>query len=101
MNALIERLIGWLRAGYPSGVPEMDYMPLLALLRRRLSDDEIQDLGAELVLQGIIPAETVDVGVGITKVTDELPSEQEVRRVSNILRAGGWPVTPDQDAPDD
>lgn len=29
------------RAGYPTGVPATGYLPLFALLRRRLSDDEV------------------------------------------------------------
>ena len=36
--ALNTRLLGvldWLREGYPAGVPPKDYIPLLALLRRR------------------------------------------------------------------
>jgi Protein of unknown function (DUF3349) len=28
----LSRIIGWLRAGYPEGVPEVDYIPLFALL---------------------------------------------------------------------
>ncbi len=101
MSSVINRLVDWLRAGYPSGVPENDYVPLFALLRRRLSDEEIADLGDELVRLGIIPAGKIDVGVEMTKVFDHLPTEMEMLRVSRILREGGWPVTPDQDAPDD
>lgn len=33
-------IVGWLRAGYPNGVPEQDYIPLFALLTRRLSETE-------------------------------------------------------------
>ncbi len=92
MNALIERVVGWLRSGYPLGVPEKDYVPLIALLRRRLSTDEIEQLGSELVRQGVIPADRIDIGVGITKVLDELPSESEIQRVSRVLAGAGWPI---------
>lgn len=37
-------IIEWLRAGYPEGVPEQDYVPLFALLKRRLSDDEVDQV---------------------------------------------------------
>jgi hypothetical protein len=30
-----------IRAGYPQGVPQDDYVPLLALLRRRLPDNAV------------------------------------------------------------
>lgn len=90
--AWLDRVVAWLRTGYPNGVPEPDYVPLFALLRRRLSDEEIVDLGQALVRGGLIPADKIDVGVGITKVIDELPSETEMRRVSLRLHEEGWPV---------
>lgn len=89
----LDRFINWVRAGYPNGVPDQDYIPLMALLRRRLSDEEVEDLGQELVRKGIIPADRIDVGAGILKRTKELPSPEEMRRVSDRLRGGGWPVT--------
>lgn len=88
----VERLVAWLRAGYPTGVPDNDYIPLMALLRRRLSDDEIEDLGHELVDKGIIPADRIDVGAGILHRTDEVPSPEEMARVSTVLRDAGWQV---------
>lgn len=92
MTPFIQRAVAWLRAGYPNGVPEQDYIPLMALLRRRLGDEEIDELGAELVRSGMVPADKIDVGVGITKVINELPSESEIRRVAGRLTEGGWPV---------
>ena len=91
----LDRFINWVRAGYPNGVPDQDYVPLMALLRRRLSDEEVTDLGLELVRKGIIPADRIDVGAGILKRTLELPSPDEMDRVSERLRVGGWPVTAD------
>ena len=35
------RVVGWLRAGYPDGVPQQDYVALLGILHRQLTDDEI------------------------------------------------------------
>ena len=31
------QIVEWLRAGYPEGVPEQDYQPLLALLSKQLT----------------------------------------------------------------
>ncbi|MBW3085523.1 hypothetical protein KEM60_01723 [Austwickia sp. TVS 96-490-7B] len=90
----LDRFITWVRAGYPHGVPSQDYIPLMALLRRRLSDDEVEDLGQELVRNGMIPADRYDVGAGIMKRTDEVPSPEEMHRVGSRLRDGGWPVSP-------
>jgi len=91
MGAL-DRFLGWLRAGYPTGVPEADYVPLIALLRRRLTDEEITDLGRELIDKNLIPADRVDIGVGILSRTDEVPSPEEMHRVGERLRAAGWEV---------
>ncbi|MCG7320302.1 MULTISPECIES: DUF3349 domain-containing protein [Arsenicicoccus] len=96
MTSFIERALNWLRAGYPGGVPDTDYQPLLALLRRRLTDDEVDELGQELVRRGMVPAGKIDVGVGITRVIDELPTEEEMHRVGERLREGGWPVDLDE-----
>ena len=59
----IERMLGWLRAGYPHGIPEADFVPLLGLLQRRLSSEEMQALGERLRAAGLVPANRVDVGV--------------------------------------
>ena len=91
MGAL-DRFLDWLRAGYPAGVPEQDYVPLFALLRRRLSEEEIADLGRELVVKGMIPADRVDIGVGILSRTDEVPSPDEMHRVGEVLRGAGWDI---------
>ncbi|GAA4486487.1 DUF3349 domain-containing protein [Rhodococcus olei] len=84
-------ILGWLRAGYPNGVPEQDYVPLIALLRRRLSDDEVRTVTDALVDQWPSPIDRVDIGVLITKVTDEMPLESDVARVQAHLVACGWP----------
>ena len=45
---VISRVVSWLRAGYPGGVPTGDYVALLGVLRRRLSEAEIQAIAEEL-----------------------------------------------------
>lgn len=99
MLAPIQRIVDWLRAGYPNGIPERDYVPLFALLRRRLSDDEARQLGEELVARGLVPADRIDVGVGYLRLTDELASDGELRRVSQVLREAGWDVSDDVTGP--
>ncbi|MFI6045919.1 DUF3349 domain-containing protein [Nocardia sp. NPDC051321] len=91
MPPFLNAIIDWLRAGYPDGVPESDYIPLLALLRRRLSDDEVRQIAAELAGSGDLPADKTDIQVMITKVTNEMPSETDVLRVQTRLEAHAWP----------
>lgn len=86
--SFLDAIVGWLREGYPQGVPEQDYVPLLALLRRRLTDDEVAEVVRELVAAGSIPADSIDIGAQITRITDELPHDDDVERVRQHLPAG-------------
>ncbi len=92
LSEFLAKVVDWLRAGYPQGVPESDYLPLLALLSRRLSQEEVRQVASALVEQGAVPAERADAGVIITRLTDEMPRESDLARVRAHLVAGGWPV---------
>lgn len=87
-EGIVARVVGWLRAGYPAGLPEQDFVPLLALLRRRLSDAEVAEVAAGLAEA---PASRADVGTAIAGVTSELPSEGDIERVRRSLVERGWP----------
>ena len=50
--AMVASILDWLRAGYPEGVPPKDYFPLLALLNRGLTPDEIRSVAEELLRAG-------------------------------------------------
>jgi hypothetical protein len=90
-SGLITRVVRWLRAGYPAGLPEQDFVPLIALLRRRLTDAEVTAVGSQLVAAGDPSASRVDVGTAIARVTSELPSDEDVDRVRRYLAEHGWP----------
>ena len=92
LSRVLTRVVGFLRAGYPKGVPAHDYIPLLALLRRRLSDDEVIAVATELMAEGRMPVDGADVRVAITKLTDEMPLPEDTERVKRRLAAVGWPV---------
>ncbi len=90
----VERALAWLRQGYPDGVPTVDYVPLLALLRRRLSDDEVREVADILVVQGGVDAAAtasrIDAQVLMSKVVGDLPSEEDIQRVERRLAVFGW-----------
>ncbi|MEU8896750.1 DUF3349 domain-containing protein [Nocardia sp. NPDC048505] len=92
MPPFLNAIIDWLRAGYPDGVPESDYIPLIALLRRRLSEEEVRLIAAELAATGELPADKTDIQVMITKVTNEMPAEADVVRVQSRLAGHAWPT---------
>jgi Protein of unknown function (DUF3349) len=72
------------------GMPAVGYAPLLALLPRRVSDDEIGLIISKL-MPGRRSVDNVDVGVEITRVTDEMPSSDDIERVQRRCTAIGWP----------
>ncbi|MEZ0050229.1 hypothetical protein ABIA30_001219 [Mycobacterium sp. MAA66] len=92
LSDAVARVVAFLRAGYPDGVPTADYIPLLAVLRRRLSDDETVQVANELVSAGQLPIDGTDIRVAITKLTDEMPSSEDTGRVRQRLVSAGWPV---------
>ena len=91
-TGLVSRVVDWLRVGYPTGLPDRDFVPLVALLRRRLGDDEVRQVGRLLVEDGVIADDRVDIGSAIAKVTSELPSEADIERVRAYLAEHGWPT---------
>ncbi len=97
----VQRIVDWLREGFPTGVPPKDFIPLVALLRRRLTDDEVKQVAKSLRHAGIAPAGPIEIGAEITRVTNELPSKEDIRRVHDRLARKGWPVDfPDPENPD-
>lgn len=56
--SFFQSVLGWLHRGYPDGIPRTDYYPLLALLKRTLSEDEVVQ-AAFSVLKGSDPDDPV------------------------------------------
>lgn len=101
----LKTIVDWLREGYPNGIPSGDYVPLVALLRRRLTDDEVKQITRDLInrqLDGTeqsqgessdepAPISKIDAGVEVIKAIDELPSESDITRIRERLERKGWP----------
>lgn len=88
---VLSKIIEWLRAGYPEGVPEVDYIPLFALLGSQLTNDEVSAIADELATS-ITPNSAETVKAAITAVTHTPPHDSDVARVRARLAAGGWPL---------
>lgn len=96
----LARIVSWLREGYPGGVPEHDYLPLLALLERRLTRSEVKKIAKALRRADVSPAGPEDIAAAISAHTLTEPSENDLRRVRDQLSKKGWPVEfPDPDLP--
>jgi len=88
---LLSKIVTWLRAGYPEGVPEHDYIPLFALLGSQLTNDEVTLIGDELVFSSDHESAEA-IKKAIADITHTTPNEADINRVRSHLAAGGWPL---------
>ena len=92
LNTRLRGVLDWLLEGYPAGVPPKDYIPLIALLRRRLTEDDVRAIADEVIRRSPDGIGT-DTGFHITRITDALPAQDDLARVEEHLsRQHGWPL---------
>jgi hypothetical protein len=87
----LSSIIKWLRAGYPEGVPTVDYLPLFALLGSQLTDSEVKEIAEELANESD-PDSAQAIRDAIKSVTHLQANDADVARVRSRLAAGGWPL---------
>lgn len=92
---IFTKILNWLRAGYPQGIPRQDYVALFGILHRDLTEDEITQIARELQegpagLDGEITRE--EIQEEIRRSIHEEPTAADVKRVASHLAAGGWPL---------
>jgi Protein of unknown function (DUF3349) len=92
--AFAENVLDWLHEGYPHGVPPKDYFPLLALLMRSLSEDEVVKAASTIVKQGDFdnPVTEDEIRDAIRQVTEKEPNPEEMHQVAARLASVGWPL---------
>lgn len=88
LSEFVDKVLRWLRAGYPDGVPPTDYVPLLALLSKRLTEDEIEDFATEL--EGRSDADTAAHAIrdALASRAEHHPTDAEIARVQARIDAG-------------
>ncbi|MFH5208125.1 DUF3349 domain-containing protein [Antrihabitans spumae] len=94
-QSILQTVIGWLRAGYPQGVPREDYIALFAVLHRRLTEFEVRKIADQLIANAVAEdgvIERSEIEDAIAKVALEQPGDDDVARVASRLAAGGWPL---------
>jgi uncharacterized protein DUF3349 len=92
-QTVLDNVLRWLRSGYPDGVPPKDYIPLLALLKRSLTEDEVVK-AAKAVLKGS-EADTVtedEIREAVHRVIEKEPNPDEIHQVAARLASVGWPL---------
>ena len=93
-QTFLENVLGWLHQGYPEGVPPKDYYPLLALLKRSLSEDEVVQ-AAQTILRETdfdTPVTADQIRQAISAVIEKEPNPEEVNQVASRLASVGWPL---------
>ncbi|BAX91662.1 DUF3349 domain-containing protein [Mycobacterium shigaense] len=90
LSDVAARVLAFIHAGYPEGVPPTDYYPLLALLRHRLTEDEVSAIAAQLAPGDNSRVETGEIRTAITQLTDQVPSAEDLDRVRARLESAGW-----------
>lgn len=91
----VGRVLAWLRAGYPQGIPSQDYVALLGVLRRRLTEHDVDSIASELAAQADkadTPVTVDDIRAMIDDQILQRASDSDIVRVSAQLAAGGWPL---------
>lgn len=92
LPAPLQAIIDFVRKGYPQGVPERDYLPLFALLRRRLSDEEVGEIAAALAAGPAAAQDPAAISDAIERLISETPSETDIERVRVRLQEAGLAV---------
>ena len=89
-----ENVLDWLHEGYPHGVPPKDYFPLLALLLRSLSEDEVVKAASTVLKQsdGDTPVTEEQIRGAIHAVIAKDPNPEEINQVAGRLASVGWPL---------
>jgi hypothetical protein len=90
----LDKVLNWLHDGYPSGVPKKDYFPLLALLTRTLSEEEVMLAAQTLLLEGDpeTPVTPEQIEQAIKQVAEKAPTVEEMNQVAARLASVGWPL---------
>jgi Protein of unknown function (DUF3349) len=92
-ETVLNNVLRWLCSGYPDGVPPKDYFPLLALLKRSLTEDEVVK-AAQAVLRGS-ETDTVtedEIRKAVHRVIEKEPNPEEIYQVAARLAMVGWPL---------
>ena len=94
MRASWNGMVRWFREGQPAGAPRHGYIPLLALLPRRLTDEEADLVVRRVLERGGRPVATADLQVMMTRLMDALPSPSDLGRVLGRLQRADVQVLP-------
>ncbi len=92
-QTVLDNVLGWLHDGYPEGVPPKDYFPLLALLKRSLTEEEVIKAAQSILRKSNSDTVTEDeIRTAVQGVIDKEPNPEEIHQVAARLASVGWPL---------
>ncbi len=92
-KSVLENVLGWLNQGYPDGVPPKDHFPLLALLKRSLTEDEVIKAAQSILRSSNGDTVTeAEIQAAVQRVIDKEPNPEEIHQVASRLASVGWPL---------
>lgn len=91
----LAKILDWLRAGYPQGIPQSDYVALMGILHRSLTEQEVEQVALDLHagdggIDSSIPVERIREA--LRREVRQEPSAEDVERVMARIDAG-WSAT--------
>ncbi len=93
-QSFFDSVLNWLHEGYPAGVPPKDQFPLLALLKRSLSQEQVVKAAQTVLKQANCDTPVTDEQIerAIHDVTEKEPNPEELNQVASRLASVGWPL---------
>ena len=92
-HSVLDNVLGWLHEGYPEGVPQKDYFPLLALLKRSLTEEEVVKAAQSILKASDSDSVTEDeIRDAVHAVIEKEPNPEEIHQVASRLASVGWPL---------
>jgi Protein of unknown function (DUF3349) len=92
-HTVLDNVLGWLHEGYPEGVPQTDYFPLLALLKRSLTEEEVVKAAQSILKASESDSVTEEeIRDAVHAVIEKEPNPEEIHQVAARLASVGWPL---------
>jgi hypothetical protein len=92
-HSVLDNVLGWLHDGYPEGIPQKDYFPLLALLKRSLTEEEVVKAAQSVLKATDSDSVTEDeIRTAVHAVIEKEPNPEEIHQVAARLASVGWPL---------
>ncbi len=83
-KSIISRVIDWLSVGYPKDVPVQDRAAVMAILKMRLTDEQLQEVVRQLMQSRAARGEAYvsdqRINEYIRRVVDHTPTPQDIDR---------------------